>query len=631
MKDFEKLLKAAVARVETGDRRLADELKGVRESRSATARRDAAPFLESTTQDAPQLPPQLALETIVLKVGRPVLAVVHGAARLEFTDSESEVWRARLEAVGDMLQRAARSVGRIELSGHPQLDWVGTGWMVGREIIVTNRHVAREFGRRNGEGFTFSQGFAGRTIKPSIDFLEEIGSDESLAFPIVEILHIEDDDGPDMALLRVEETSDRPFAPPISMSGVTVVPEQQVAVIGYPARDSRIPDQALMQSIFGDVYNKKRLAPGQITRSDENVLLHDCSTLGGNSGSVVLDLATGQAVGLHFAGRFLEANFAVPAKSIAVRLVQVGRRRYLPRPDAAVPPPRPAGTHSSGAPSNEGVPADYIGRKGYDAAFLGARVDVPLPEVTNHDDVLTFDADGSEAHELKYQHFSVVMSRSRRMCFLSAVNIDGQLSRRGKRPGWRNDPRIPNRQQIRDECYGDEPRFSRGHMTRREDPVWGEPDEAALGNADSMHVTNTVPQMQPFNAGIWLALEDYALEHAREDSMRISVFTGPFLLADDPIRFEVKVPCSFWKVIAFIHDETHELCATGYTMSQEDFLREEEFVFGQHATTQTPIRTIEQRAGVSFGQLRSFDPLDTADEAIVMPLRDFSQITFLRR
>ena len=51
-----------------------------------------------------------------------------------------------------------------------------------------------------------------------------------------------------------------------------------------------------------------------------------------------------------------------------------------------------------------------------------------------------------------------------------------------------------------------------------------------------MHVTNTVPQMQPFNAGIWLALESYALDHARSDQMRISVFTGPFLLADDPVR-----------------------------------------------------------------------------------------------
>jgi endonuclease G, mitochondrial len=59
------------------------------------------------------------------------------------------------------------------------------------------------------------------------------------------------------------------------------------------------------------------------------------------------------------------------------------------------------------------------------------------------------------------------------------------------------------------ESYGNAPKFSRGHMTRREDPIWGITLE--LGNSDSMHVTNTVPQIQSFNAGIWLDLEDYAL------------------------------------------------------------------------------------------------------------------------
>jgi endonuclease G len=57
-----------------------------------------------------------------------------------------------------------------------------------------------------------------------------------------------------------------------------------------------------------------------------------------------------------------------------------------------------------------------------------------------------------------------------------------------------------------------------------------------------MHVTNTVPQIQPFNAGIWLDLEDYALQNARTDKMQVSVFTGPFLEDNDPIRFGVKIP-----------------------------------------------------------------------------------------
>jgi endonuclease G len=401
-----------------------------------------------------------------------------------------------------------------------------------------------------------------------------------------------------------------------------------------------------MYSIFGEVYDTKRLAPGQVTGVQPGILLHDCSTLGGNSGSVLLDLTSGEAVGLHFAGRFLEANYAVAAAVVAERLDAVHRRIT----GGTRPPPQPAGGGESGtrppqtppAPPRPGappvvevfaeaVPEDYVGRRGYDREFLG--VAVPLPVVTHTSDVLTFPWEGTEANELTYEHFSVVMSRSRRLCFLSAVNIDGTSPRRLKRPDWRLDPRIPAAQQIKQECYGAEPKFSRGHMTRREDPIWGEAEAAGLGNRDSMHVTNTVPQMQPFNGGIWLGLENYALEHTREDDMRITVFTGPFLLVDDPVRYGVKVPVSFWKVIAFIHDETGELCATGYTMSQQDFLREEEFVFGQHHTWQTAIRTIEARSGVRFGELASIDPLADVPEGpeALTPLTDFGAIVFRRR
>ena len=410
-------------------------------------------------------------------------------------------------------------------------------------------------------------------------------------------------------------------------------------MIGYPARDSRAPDEQLVQSIFGDVFDKKRLAPGQVTEAKTDVLLHDCSTLGGNSGSVVLDLGTGHAVGLHFAGRFLETNYAVPMTVVAERLEQV--RHPKPGKPSSRPPQGPVTPHAivtptpdAGTPAGyevfvEGVPEDYIGRKGYDPRFVG--VDVPLPLVNNAADVLTFPWNGAQESELKYQHFSVVMSRSRRLCIFTAANIDGATPRRFRRPSWRLDPRIPVRQQIKDECYGSEPKFSRGHMTRREDPVWGDPDEAALGNSDSMHVTNTVPQMQPFNGGIWLALESYALDNARSDDMRISVMTGPFLMPDDPVRDGVLIPRSFWKVIAFIHDETRELCATGYTMSQEDFLRPEEFVFGKHKTSQARIATIEERAGLSFGSLSELDPFDGDEEGVGALLTDPSQIKFRRR
>ena len=46
-------------------------------------------------------------------------------------------------------------------------------------------------------------------------------------------------------------------------------------------------------------------------------MTHDSSTLGGNSGSAVIDVATGTVIGLHFAGEYLKANYAVPTYELA--------------------------------------------------------------------------------------------------------------------------------------------------------------------------------------------------------------------------------------------------------------------------------------------------------------------------
>jgi hypothetical protein len=48
-----------------------------------------------------------------------------------------------------------------------------------------------------------------------------------------------------------------------------------------------------------------------------STLAHDSSTLGGNSGSAVVDVSSGRVVGLHFAGEYRDANYAVPAYELA--------------------------------------------------------------------------------------------------------------------------------------------------------------------------------------------------------------------------------------------------------------------------------------------------------------------------
>ncbi|MGY4480136.1 DNA/RNA non-specific endonuclease [Bradyrhizobium sp. USDA 3364] len=301
---------------------------------------------------------------------------------------------------------------------------------------------------------------------------------------------------------------------------------------------------------------------------------------------------------------------------------------------------RPAADHGDIA-GDEAVVADYDDRKGYEADFLGRKFAVALPDVREFsDDVLRFAGKEGPETVLRYEHFSVVMSQSRRLCFYSAVNIDGKQSKKNGRAGWKWDPRIPKSQQIMNECYGNPPRFSRGHMTRREDPGWGSAKTARRGNEDSMHVTNTTPQMQKFNSPIWLALEDHALDHAREDKMRISVFTGPYLREDDPEKFGIRVPRAFWKVIAFVHDETDELCATGYEMNQETtFVSDKEYVFGYFVSpqlstsVQVSIASIEKRSGIRFDNLARLDPLLGAEEGFGsegIELDTLEQVRFLR-
>ncbi|UEM06178.1 DNA/RNA non-specific endonuclease [Skermanella rosea] len=146
---------------------------------------------------------------------------------------------------------------------------------------------------------------------------------------------------------------------------------------------------------------------------------------------------------------------------------------------------------------------DYAGRSGYDPSFVDAAQPLPLPgtgawEVAGVDPAVL--SDGDDPHELKYTHFSVKVSTQRRLPLFSAVNIDGAKSDRTvKRTNvWRFDPRIGRELQILDGVYGGDKEgfFSRGHMTRREDPNWGDKKTAKQADADTFHATNACPQRQ---------------------------------------------------------------------------------------------------------------------------------------
>jgi endonuclease G len=577
-------------------------------------------------------------EAVIRTFGRPVLFVRDGRIELP----KSKEISSRILPVKARLEAGIPSVGRIEFSGNPLRSWGGTGWVIDEGVIVTNRHVAELFVERGARGFLAKTNpVTGEPIRARIDFREEFrrpnGDAESFEVAVRKVLFVERDSRkrPDVAFLMLEKNPNLP--PPIPVLETDLDEDADVAVVGYPAEDPEgVPSAAVSLRIFQGHFGVKRVAPGRVMVSEPNAVFfsHDATTLGGNSGSAVLDMQTGAAAGLHFMGDLGVANFAVKATALRDELARARKGR---QPKARVPAPVPRPDHRPGLV--ESAPADYADRQGFDSDFLGAgkRVDLPVKQA-GKSDLLTFtDLDGKKQSVLKYTHYSVAMSVSRKQCLWSAVNIDGATSKSDKRPGsWLIDPRIPaSAQTLPDDhdkaldVYGNAPRFARGHMTRREDPAWGETDLAHKGNVDSMHYTNAVPQQQAFNAPIWLRLEDYALQHARADKMRISVITGPIFLDSDPTMFGARIPVEFWKVIAFIHDETGKLTATGYSMSQESQLPHEEFVFGPFDnTSQIQLKTIERRTGLSFGTLSSRDP-KRGEEAVPQPISALEQIRFV--
>ncbi len=248
---------------------------------------------------------RFGLRAIVQFEGRPAILVQDG----DFARPPHE-W-SRLAAYRDGIRAVIARSGRIEVSGHVELDWVGTGALVGPDVLMTNRHVAQEFCARAGERWAFRQGMAA-----SIDFLEEHGRTASLEFEITEAIAIHEQH--DLALLRVAGAAPDGRALPEPLALAAAEPphlfERDVYVVGYPAWDSRRGEPGAMRRIFADVYNVKRLQPGRAIgySSMYSALEHDCSTLGGNSGSPVVDLETHQVVGLHFGGRYGVGNYAVP-------------------------------------------------------------------------------------------------------------------------------------------------------------------------------------------------------------------------------------------------------------------------------------------------------------------------------
>jgi endonuclease G, mitochondrial len=262
--------------------------------------------------DAASLTPeeQTGLEAIILGLGRPALLIKDG----EFA-TPPPIWN-KLEAKRDQIRTAVAAVGRIELVGHPHMKWIGTGFLLSRDVVAIASFMARELGERKRARWTFRPG-----IRAKINFGYEYGSlaVEHAITDITDIIGVDETVG--IALLEVGDTgaAGRKIPAPIPADESPVLTaDREVYVVGYASRDTRRPDDFL-RDVFGNIFDVKRLCPGRILRvappkKDHpygfSVIEHDCSTSGGMGGAPLIDLETGNAIGLHFAAQHLVAGYA---------------------------------------------------------------------------------------------------------------------------------------------------------------------------------------------------------------------------------------------------------------------------------------------------------------------------------
>ncbi|ACB65649.1 DNA/RNA non-specific endonuclease [Burkholderia ambifaria MC40-6] len=270
-------------------------------------------------------------------------------------------------------------------------------------------------------------------------------------------------------------------------------------------------------------------------------------------------------------------------------------------------------------PGNEPTspPARFEHRNGFDREFLnGWRIELPIPK----DDVRELRRGGTGG-ELKYQNFSVVMSASRRLPRLTAVNIDGSQSRRVPRKDlWRYDGRLDKGDQWGEDLYYGKG-LDRGHMVRREDPVWGDADVASIANDDTFHFTNACPQMPGVNQKTWVGLENYVLANARAEGMKVNVFTGPVLTDGDLEYGGGLIPLSFWKIVAIV-DENGRPSATAYVVSQESELSELEFVYGGYKTYQISVAHVMDLTDIDFSALAPYDGFSEYESVMGQKLKE---------
>ena len=208
------------------------------------------------------------------------------------------------------IRKLGRAVGRLDV-----LTSRGAGrctaFIVSQNHIVTNHHCVPGAGGRTGtqraQQMLFVTGYVVNGVAKGTQ-----------TYP-VNVVPVEADERFDYAVLEVFGDPSRDWGR-LKLAAAALEPGLPFWIIGHPMGEAQRVSRERCRSDDPAV--------------SEGKLRHTCDTLGGNSGSPVIDADTGLVVALHHAGSRRDAiNYAIPITEIAKHSKVLGRLAKVPEAD----------------------------------------------------------------------------------------------------------------------------------------------------------------------------------------------------------------------------------------------------------------------------------------------------------
>lgn len=276
------------------------------------------------------------LEAIIEVTGRPAVRYLDGKVQPPVSVlGENAHWQVVIVTAKNKINRASGAVGRVAISNNLGLNEpLGTGWRTGPDLIVTNRHVVKDMVANPQEPTSAWKLEVAR--KPFIDFAVTDDAGDAQRFDIADLLFVADEDDIDIAILKLASGTALPQALTVDWDhespGRELATEngappifqgREIYVVGHPYRRRH---SELVVSVFGVADGMKRLSPGLVKRLDPQkpLLEHDCSTLGGNSGSCVFTADEHAVIGVHVGGVDVDDTTAKGSANRAISLSRLG-------------------------------------------------------------------------------------------------------------------------------------------------------------------------------------------------------------------------------------------------------------------------------------------------------------------